>query len=41
VPLEALYDALRQRKVTVAELARVLEVLPSRRLRAALDVGAI
>ena len=41
VPLEALYDALRQRKVTVADLSRVLEVLPSRRLRAALDVGAI
>jgi len=39
--LEALQDALRQRKVTVAELQRVAEVLPSRRLRAALEVGAI
>ena len=37
-PMEALQDALRQRKVTVAELSRVAEVLPSRRLRAALDV---
>lgn len=35
--MEALADALRQRKVTVAELSRVEEVLPSRRLRAALD----
>lgn len=39
--IEALQDALRQRKVTVAELARVVEVLPSRRLRAALDVRLI
>lgn len=37
VALEALQDGLRQRKVTVAELARVEEVLPSRRLRAVLD----
>jgi predicted transcriptional regulator of viral defense system len=36
--MEALQDALRQRKVTVAELSRVAEVLPSRRLSAALDV---
>ncbi len=39
--MEALTDALRQRKVTVAELARVEEVLPSRRLRAALDARLI
>jgi predicted transcriptional regulator of viral defense system len=37
VAREALQDALRQRIVTVAELSRVEEVLPSRRLRAALD----
>lgn len=41
VPLEALQDGLRQRKVTVAELSRVAEVLPSRRLSAALDVRLI
>lgn len=35
--MEALQDGLRQRKLTVAELARVLEVLPSRRLGATLD----
>lgn len=34
---EALTDALRQRRVTLGELARVEEVLPSRRLSAALD----
>lgn len=39
--MEALQDSLRQRKVTVAELARVAEVLPSRRLRAALDLRLI
>lgn len=39
--MEALQDALRQRKVTVAELTRVEEVLPSRRLRAALDTRLI
>ena len=39
--LEALQDGLRQRKVTVAELTRVVEVLPSRRLSAALDVRLI
>jgi predicted transcriptional regulator of viral defense system len=39
--MEALQDALRQRKVTVAELSRVAEVLPSRRLTAALDVRSI
>lgn len=39
--MEALKDALRQRKVTLAELSRVEEVLPSRRLRAALDTRSI
>jgi predicted transcriptional regulator of viral defense system len=39
--MEALQDGLRQRKVTVAELSRVVEVLPSRRLSAALDVRLI
>jgi predicted transcriptional regulator of viral defense system len=34
---EALYDALRERKVTVDALYRVLDVLPSVRLRAALE----
>jgi predicted transcriptional regulator of viral defense system len=41
VSMEALQDALRQRKVTIAELARVAEVLPSRRLSAALDTRLI
>lgn len=36
--IEALDDGLRQHKVSVAELERVLDVLPSRRLRAALAV---
>lgn len=36
--IEALDDGLRQHKVSVAELERLLEVLPSRRLRAALAV---
>jgi predicted transcriptional regulator of viral defense system len=39
--MESLQDALRQRKVTIAELSRVAEVLPSRRLTAALDVRSI
>jgi len=39
--VEALQDALRQRRVTVAELSRVAEVLPSRRLSAALDVRLV
>jgi len=39
--MEALQDALRQRRVTVAEMSRVAEVLPSRRLSAALDVRSI
>jgi hypothetical protein len=37
VAREALQDALRRGKVTDAELARVAEVLPSRRLTTALD----
>lgn len=41
VAMEALHDALRQRKVTVAELSRAEEVLPARRLRAALDTRLI
>ncbi|MGH9380900.1 MAG: type IV toxin-antitoxin system AbiEi family antitoxin domain-containing protein [Thermoanaerobaculia bacterium] len=41
VAMEALQDALRQRKTTVAELSRVEEVLPSRRLSAALDARSI
>lgn len=40
-PMEALLDALRQRKVTIGELARVEEALPSRRLRAVLDTRSI
>jgi predicted transcriptional regulator of viral defense system len=39
--MEALQDALRRRKVTVAELGRMEEAFPSRRLRAALDVRSI
>ena len=35
--LEALYDGLRSRKVSTDALMRVLEVLPNRRLRAALE----
>ena len=41
IAMEALHDALRQRKVTIAELSRVEEVLSSRRLRAALDTRSI
>ena len=41
IALEALQDALRQRKTTIAELSRVAEVLPSRRLSAALDAVAL
>ena len=37
--LEALRDALREQKVTVDSLFRILEELPSRRLSAALEVG--
>jgi predicted transcriptional regulator of viral defense system len=36
--LEALHDALGRRKVSTDALMRVLDVLPSRRLRAALEV---
>ena len=39
--MEALQDGLHQRKLTVAELSRVAEILPSRRLRAALDARSI
>ena len=39
--IEALQDGLRQRKMTVAELSRVAEMLPSRRLSAALDARSI
>lgn len=39
--MEALQDGLRQRKVSIAELSRVAEILPSRRLAAALDVRSI
>jgi predicted transcriptional regulator of viral defense system len=35
--LEALHDGLRRRKVSTDALMRVLDVLPSRRLRAALE----
>lgn len=41
VAMEALQDGLRQRKVSVSELSRVAEVLPSRRLKAALEVRLI
>jgi len=37
VALEALYDALRHRKVSTDELMRVLGVLPNQRLRATLE----
>lgn len=39
--MEALQDGLRQRRVTIAELSRIAEVLPSRRLSAALDLRSI
>lgn len=39
--MEALHDVLRQRRTTVAELARIARVLPSRRLAAALDVWSV
>jgi predicted transcriptional regulator of viral defense system len=41
VAIEALRDALGRRLVSIAELARVEEVLPSRRLRAQLDLQSI
>ncbi len=40
VALEALHDALRQRKATIPELDRVLAVLASRRLSSALETAA-
>ena len=39
--LEALREALQDRKVTGSSLMRVLEVLPSRRLRAILESGVL
>ena len=39
--LEALREALQDRKVTTAALARTLEVLPSRRLRTILEAGVL
>ena len=39
--IEALQDGLRQHKLTIAQLARVAEVLPSRRLSATLDARLI
>jgi hypothetical protein len=41
VAMEALQDGLRQRKFTIAELSRIAQVLPSRRLSAALDLRSI
>lgn len=41
VAIEALEDALRQRKLTIGELSRLEEVFPSRRLSAALDARSI
>jgi predicted transcriptional regulator of viral defense system len=41
IAIEALDDALRQRLVTVADVSRAEEVLPSRRLRAALEMRSI
>lgn len=41
VAMEALADALQQRKTTVAELGRLETVFPTLRLRAALDVRSI
>jgi predicted transcriptional regulator of viral defense system len=41
IAMEALQDGLRQKKLSVAELSRIVEVLPSRRLKAALDARLI
>lgn len=41
VALEALRDGLAQRKFTVADVARVEATLPSRRLRAALELESV
>jgi predicted transcriptional regulator of viral defense system len=39
--MEALQDGLRQRKFTIAEISRVADSLPSRRLSAAIDARSI
>ena len=39
--LEALREALQDKKVTIAALARTLEILPSRRLRSILETGIL
>ena len=39
--LEALREAIQDRKVTTAELMRTLEVLPSRRLSAIMETGVL
>ena len=39
--LEAVHDALRQKLVTTDELARTLDVFPSRLLSAALELGSL
>jgi hypothetical protein len=39
--MEALQDGLRRHKLTVAELSRAAETLPSRRVIAALDARSI
>jgi predicted transcriptional regulator of viral defense system len=41
VAIEALRDALRKRLITIAEISRVESVLPSRRLRAHLEMRSI
>jgi predicted transcriptional regulator of viral defense system len=41
VAMEALQDGLRQRKFTIAEISRIVDLLPSRRLSAALDLRSI
>jgi predicted transcriptional regulator of viral defense system len=41
VAMEALRDGLGRRRVTIADLARLEEAFPSRRLRAALDLRSI
>ena len=41
LPASTLADGLRQRKVTIAELDRVCQVLPSRRLRVALELRSV
>lgn len=41
IPMEAFQDGLARRKFSVAELSRIAEVLPSRRLKAALDMRSL